>query len=512
MRRRLRLADVAIFLVVGALALATVRKIGDGRGLELAVGVILAPLAVVIASLLALRVVRGQARDGRSLDPWERSWRATLAMLLALYAWAQASALSSSIPQQYVQWGRTFPDRDIVAPRRVIAICGVIGFIGLALGCGPVSARRQKQRQSRSAKSRQAWSLALGVYGGLLLLLVGAAWQSFVFDWIDYLVLLAIEGVANAQRSWAVMDRLNLHERSHAALPALMASTLAWSVMMAWLVGELRNGPAQSRGVASRAWRLGFEALSVAITGALGILLWRDTIPRFSPEFTWAAEQMLSRPRTAWAIVLGFAMLSAGLAARSASMRSVSSEGSPPSETAQPRRTWLARFMPGLMLLLIALGAVWIVVDTVPYIINHSFPEAAWVPEWVRDRDPPWWWHWIPAQAASLLSVPGSIPGAPTRLSEVWYEYLAPLKYPESWAVLVSFVVLLVIGVITLWRRRHGGVIAFDVAGERAPTSLRFAGLCVAWFVVLIVSLPMFGLAGLLVRVEMVEHLWLWPW
>jgi hypothetical protein len=452
---RFGLADLIVWVVGAGLVASVWRRVRPWEWLEplVDVGRVLGLGAVTLAVFLgivllrqAIRLWRGRGAGDVGPAGAAVAWRlAVVALLLALVS-VELRLLRRDPDPFLTDDGSA--RRELLTASAALAMAGVVA--GLARG--------------RAAPRRWAWLSV--VWAGLAGVAIVAT-QAF----IPYLVLLALDAVRHAlthqdmSRPWPPMLTARVARAGREAAPVL-----ACCLVLALLLSrELRRAAARpGEGDVARPdlWPL-LAAAAASAAGAAWLL--RVTLPALDG---WLAEGLWQAlgPRGAAAVVLGFAGLAAGPAARAA----VAPGPTRPEPAANPARRSLARALlkAAVALLLLDLivtrGLAFAGLAGGPWAHGFGLVDDAL--------------EWIQSMASSLLG-------------QGWGTYYAP-----EW---------LVVALVQLWVGWRIVLLLVTAPGPE-PASIdaclgsrrafgRFAARWAALTVLMIASMPALFLAGLAV-------------
>ena len=295
-RLQVRLVDLISWVVAAALVSAVCRSAGvrgwpnSLAGFEPVLDVTGVALAVFFGLALAREAIDRSLKasaHGDRLPLGAVGWRLGVVALLAAFALEEGRLLGAE--------GQSF---ELVATS-LMPLAATMAMAGILMGMRPDAVRRRPRK-----------------WAALSVLIAGAAGVAIMASWsvIPYLILLALEAVSCAKHhpDLAQLSRAGLNERfvpsaweAAGALGCCLACGLAVS-------RDLRR-PA---GQAPAAARIGLFASTIAAAAASGWLV-AVTIPRLH-EHLAEGLGMTVKPAALAAIVLGFAGVAAGLAARAA--------------------------------------------------------------------------------------------------------------------------------------------------------------------------------------------------
>ncbi len=462
-RFRLRLGEVVGWVAAAALASWAVRdpylsgplKMPDAGPL---LGVALVPVAVVMAMALLRRVDRGWRGSATKLTPLGVAWRFVAVIWLGLFVIQEGGLLRD--PPYVARPSRQFWWRELDG--RLVPFCALMGLVGLVVGLAPAPSRRPGRR-------RVGWlqpTLMIAFAGA-----AGLAMLGFYDNGISSLILIAVEGVALAQRPTADLSRPLMPARAVASLLPWSLAAASCVASGAWIFRDLRRGSLATEPVPHRPHRV---ARVVTLLLTLGSSFWliRVTLPSFSPPFAEAVPQLF-RPREWFVLLSGLAMLAAGLSARAAA---------PAPPVAPPRRSPVARVVRWAGTILFALILLDILSLAGSAILHRLDPNRDLVDVLFFHWQSHYWslvWRFDPAMSPSVSDL------------------VAYALNAERWPMLV-LLAWLSVGLFSLaFLRDRDRPAALDAVGSDRTTALRFLGGWVSLTAWLLAALLTLGFAGL---------------
>jgi hypothetical protein len=290
-------------IVAGVVRVAWEHSAGIPPGplpIYVVVGVVLIGPATWLGLRLLGQVIRLlTGRTGAPAGPGRLgavAWRVLAAALLLGYVTLETADLRGSFgsdPRWYARW-----DHEAEARTKVFALSGLFLLAGLILGLTPTA------RPATPARGRwRGWSWIIVSIPVVLLF-------ALAMIPIAYLVLLALEAVSNAQMH-VLISRPGVWVRLGRAVPAAALAAVACLGAGVWLSRELRRMP-EPGGQSRRAWPFLLAAAATTIAGAYLLFA---TIPMLHEWLAAGIWTMIKAPVGA-ALLVGFAALAAGLAAR----------------------------------------------------------------------------------------------------------------------------------------------------------------------------------------------------
>lgn len=482
-RFQVRLADLVVLVVGAAYVLDVARRsrLAWGGGLpdlEHAIGLTVLALGVSVGLVVVgqwvrrLRVGRGQTRA------WPLIWRVAAAAWLAGSMVEVASALQADVIKNAVP--PSLRDKDALR-LRLGSLSAMLGMVGLFLASAPIAPGRRGAHPGPKPRLGSWPNVALASVVGLVIL-------ALEHGIIPYLVLIAMEAVWNAMRRAPLVHRPIVFDRlilaSLQSLPGLVGCFLT----AVWVDDDLRAADRDPVGArAPRPWWGVIARISTVLLAAGGsaYALFRS-IPMLS---VWLAEGLgtVVEPSMAATVVLGFAFLAGGFAARGAGLLAVAAEGDDPSASreARPRRlgAWPRRIiavMVGLVMLEITGAAIQAMTRDL---------ELRWYIPISLDS-----WALIFREPARWLGLPPSVFG--------W----SPLfDRPDEFLIGIAALWMIARLVTLVYSKRPGPSALDAIAADRLAFG-RFLGWWVALSTAMLASLP--GLA--LVSVALTHYVVFW--
>jgi hypothetical protein len=456
-RFQVRLADLVMAVLGSAFVLDVARRSRAAWGGGMpdaahALGLIALSMGVGLALVVARQGARrlgGRGGASRAHWAWGLAWRAAAVGWLAWSILEVSGALETAPARtgaaMIVGWHAEMR-------LRLIPLMTSMGMVGLVLAATPL-----RGGPPRVKPARRSWpSVILAGLAGVLVVAAG-------HGMIPYLLLLAMEAVRNAMTRAPLIPHPSLFDRLATAglesLPVL-AACLATAI---WVDDDLRaaaRDPVGSR--APRSWAGVLVRLATAASAAAGggyILL--VTVPRLSPNLSDGLADVIE-PASGSTIVLGFAVLAAGLSARSAALLASGAEVTVPGEGAArtpgglgpwPRR--IIGMLGGLVALEITAAAVQAIRRDLEYrwyipVSLHQWLDlcGAWQIRWLFGPSTFTGWNpildrpgdlliigaalWLASRLVMLLASKGS--GRPSPLDAIAADRLALGRFLGWWA------------------------------------------------------------------------------
>ena len=332
-RWQVGLTDLIVWVLTAGVAIGVVRGarvfgIPTPWRQQRLVGAVLEALAIVLVLPLvrpAVRWARGGGRPGaggaRALG-WSIAWRVVALALLAGFVAEESWLLRvdhERLAELSAQWNLPRYRKEVLAlDLNLYPVCAALVLIGLVAGMGTAPLGPP----GRAGRSRLWWlGVVLAAVAGVLLM---ARTDANVTSLIAYLVVIAIEAVANAMRHHS-LDRPGLSDRLILAGIRAALAGAAGLVTALWVAYDFRTLLAGgARPISWRQMRLRLCSLAVAV--AAGAYLLGVALPAVHEELA-AGVWMALGGRELMAIVAGFGILSFGLAARAVTIGAVPPAG-----------------------------------------------------------------------------------------------------------------------------------------------------------------------------------------